>query len=320
MTGPVPLTEVERVPHGRTAQRLTWPHLPRHVRDLVERRLGSSVVEAQSQGAGFTPGFASRLTGENGETLFVKAASRHAQAQIAASYAEEGRKLTLLPSALPMPRPRWSHQDEDWVVLAFESVQARNPGRPWRRADLDACLRTLEEVADILRVVPEGLALKPLYEDLPTLRTGWDDVRSTSSHWPHLDEAAELASRYPELPEARHFIHADVRDDNLMLTRDGKALLCDWNWPALGPVWQDTVDLLICAFGDGHDADELLTRSDLTRDVDPDHIDTWLAAFTGFMLSARERPFTPTSPFLRVHARWYSEVAWAWLAQRRGWR
>ena len=36
------------IPHGRTAQRLTWPHLPPHVRALVERHCGSPVVDAVS--------------------------------------------------------------------------------------------------------------------------------------------------------------------------------------------------------------------------------------------------------------------------------
>ena len=60
----------------------------RDVRALVEQKLGSPVREAVSQGAGFTPGFASCLTGEDGRRVFVKAASKQAQRPIAASYAE----------------------------------------------------------------------------------------------------------------------------------------------------------------------------------------------------------------------------------------
>src|SRR4051794_33167911 len=50
------------IPHGRTARRLDWAYLPPMIRRAVEKRLGSAVVEAESQGAGFTPGFASVLT------------------------------------------------------------------------------------------------------------------------------------------------------------------------------------------------------------------------------------------------------------------
>ena len=53
--------------------------------------------------------------------------------------------------------------------------------------------------------------------------------------------------------------------------------------------------------------------------ADPDQVDGWLAMLCGFMLEARDRPVPPTSPYLRVHARWWSEAAWSWLADRRGW-
>ena len=81
------------IPHGRTAQRLTWPHLPPAVRAYIERRCGSPVVDAASQGGGFTPGFASVLTCADGSRHFVKAASTKAQKLFAGSYREEARKL-----------------------------------------------------------------------------------------------------------------------------------------------------------------------------------------------------------------------------------
>jgi len=104
VSGPQDLASVEAVPHGRTARRLEWAHLPPQVRALVEERLGSSVVRAESQGSGFTPGFASRLTAEDGSRLFLKAASRKAQAPFAEAYAEEARKIALLPDEIPAPR------------------------------------------------------------------------------------------------------------------------------------------------------------------------------------------------------------------------
>ena len=67
------------VPTTGTARRLEWTFLPRHVRALVEKRCGSPVASATSQNAGFTPGFASVLTCEDGSRHFVKAASVAAQ-------------------------------------------------------------------------------------------------------------------------------------------------------------------------------------------------------------------------------------------------
>src|SRR4051794_12508384 len=84
------------VPHGRTAMRLEWRFRPPEVRSLIEDSLGLPVVDAVSQRAGFTPGFASVLTTADGTRAFVKAASKTAQREIAGSYAEEARKLTIL--------------------------------------------------------------------------------------------------------------------------------------------------------------------------------------------------------------------------------
>ena len=319
MAGPQDLATVEAVPHGRTARRLEWAHLPPQVRTLVETRLGSPVVRAESQGSGFTPGFASRLTAADGSRLFVKAASRKAQAPFAEAYAEEARKIALLPDDLPAPRLLWTHDDDLWVLLAFECVEGRPPHRPWRAAELDACLDTLARTREVTGPVLDRLGLKPLTEELPGLVTGWEHVARTAPGWPHLDEVRALVARHAGDPVADAFVHSDARDDNFLLTANGSALLCDWNWPALGPAWLDAVWLLVSAHGDGLDADEVLARHPLTREADPEEVDGWLAMLCGFMLEARDRPVPPTSPYLRVHARWWSEAAWSWLAQRRGW-
>lgn len=285
---------------------------------MIERRLGSPVVAAESQGGGFTPGFASRLTAEDGSRLFVKAASKKAQRTFAESYAQEVRILRLLPDGVPATRLLWAHEDDLWVVLGFECVEGGTPRRPWRRAELDACLDALEEIATLLSPIPDGFTLQPITDDLPALVTGWEHVRRTQPDWPHLEEAARLARRLPDLP-GQGFVHADGRDDNFLVTAQGEALLCDWNWPAIGPVWMDAVDVLMTAHGDGLDADAMLAERGLTRDVDPDDIDVWLAAMCGFMLECRDRPVPPSSPYLRVHNRWWSEASWDWLARRRGW-
>lgn len=320
MAGPQDLATVEAVPHGRTARRLEWAHLPPQVRALVEDRLGSPVAHAESQGSGFTPGFASRLVARDGSRLFVKAASRKAQGPVADSYAEEARVVALLPDDVPAPRLLWTHDDDLWVLLAFECVDGRPPRRPWREAELDACLDTLARTAEVTSPALPRLGLNPVTEELPGLLTGWEYVARTHPSWPHLEDARGLVAGHAAAPVADSFVHADARDDNFLLTTDGTALLCDWNWPALGPAWLDAIWLLVSAYGDGLDADRFLTGHSLTRDADPDHVDAWLATLCGMMLEARDRPVPPTSPYVRVHARWWSEAAWSWLASRRGWR
>jgi hypothetical protein len=305
-------------PHGRTARRLEWPHLPPVVRGLIEERCGSPVVSAESQGGGFTPGFASVLTCADGSRHFVKAASTAAQRMFAQSYREEGRTLRQLPDTVPAPRLLWS-EDGDWVVLGLEYVDALAPHRPWRTAELDLCLDALEAVADRLTPVPAELALDPFADELATWPTLWDQVRMTRD-LPHADDAAALAATYAEVIAGETLVHTDLRDDNVLLTGDGRALFCDWNWPAMGADWLDSLTLLIGPRGDGIDVDAVIAERRLLRDVPAEHIDRVLAVICGYFLKCADDPVPPTSPHIRAAQRWQGQVVWDWLSERRGWR
>ena len=310
------LVGVPQVPHGATARRLDWSLLPPELRGLIEHRLGWSVVQATSAGAGFTPGFASTLVGADGRRAFVKAASTKAQAPFANAYREEIRKLGLLPAGLPVPRLLWSHEDDLWVAFGLEYVDGSNPVRPWHEPELAACLDTLEVLADQLTPCP--MPLETFADDFAHMLLGWDHVRRTAPDWPHLDEAAGLAAAFPEATAGLTLVHTDARDDNF-LTSSHQAVLCDWNWPVVGAPWIDTVCLLLSAHGDGLDADRLLAERRLTREVCPEHIDVLLALLAGFFLERRDQPVPNSSPYLRAHQAWYAEVTWDWLSRRRGW-
>lgn len=307
------------IPHGRTAQRLEWRFLPPHLRSLIEERCGSPVVEAESQDAGFTPGFASVLTCADGTRHFVKAASVIAQRTFANSYRVEAQKLAALPAGVPAPRLLWSHDADDWVALGIEYVEARRPHRPWRRDELEAALDALEAVAEALTPPPTGLELDTFAGELATWPSYWQHVRQTRPHLPHLEEAAALAARFGEVTGGTSVVHTDVRDDNLLITPAGSALLCDWNWPVLGAAWLDTLVLLVGPCGDGLDVEKILAERRLTRDVPAEHIDIVLALMAGYFFKSGDDPVPTTSPHLREAQRWQLDVVWAWLGERRGW-
>ena len=305
-------------PVGRTARRLEWAFLPPALRSEIERRCGSPVVEAQSQGSGFTPGFASVLVCDDGSRHFVKAASVKAQRMFAEAYREEARKLAVLPTGVPAPRLRWTIE-EDWVVLGIDHVASRPPHRPWHRADLDACLDSLERIADELTPAPAALDLVGFADEFAAFPAFWRHVAATRPDLPHLDEAALLATRYADVTTGDTVVHTDVRDDNALIGDDGRAWFCDWNFPVVGADWLDSLLMLIGPRGDGLDVAEVMATRRLLRDVPPESVDVVLAMVTGYFWKSADDPVPPTSPHIREHQRWQGDVCWAWLCERRGW-
>lgn len=304
-------------PHGRTSRRLEWAHLPPFVRDVVEDRIGTHVLQAQSQTSGFTPGFASVLAGADGTRHFVKAASVKAQRMFAESYREEARKLGGLPEGVPAPRLLWTHDADDWVVLGIEHVEARAPHRPWNGSDLDACLQMLARTVELLTPPPDDLELDSFATEFGTWPVHWDALCAEGV--PHAEEARDLAARFVGVTAGSTLVHTDVRDDNILIRADGSALMCDWNWPVLGAAWLDSLFLLIGPRGDGVDVETVLATHPTFADVPAESIDIVLALIIGYFFHAATEPVPTTSPHIRAHQRWQGDVLWHWLGERRGW-
>jgi hypothetical protein len=262
------------------------------------------------------------LTCADGSRHFVKAASLKAQRMFAEAYREEARKLTALPEGAPAPRLLWTHDGDDWMVLATEYVDAELPARPWRAEDLDRCVAMTEQLAATLTPPPPGLA-DDFATEFDRWPAYWDQLRASPPELPglaeHLDEAAALSARFRDVTAGSTLVHTDIRDDNIMLTADGRALLCDWNWPVVGAAWLDTVFLMIGPRGDGLDVDAILAASPLTRDVPGEAVDIVIALVTGYFLVSSALPVPSTSPHMRDAQRWQGEVCWGWLCERRGW-
>ncbi|HVK28159.1 MAG TPA: hypothetical protein VM575_07445 [Nocardioides sp.] len=301
-----------RIPHGRTARRVEWAHLPPAVRDAVEARLGAPVAEAVSQGAGFTPGFASVLTCTDGSRHFVKAASVRAQRLFADSYREEARKLGMLPAGTPAPRLLWTDEVAEWFLLGIEYVEARAPHRPWTEADLASASAMAVEMAAQLTPAPDGLG------------SATDEFASWPGLWAVLDhpraaEIGALAARYAEVVTGDTLVHTDIRDDNLLVLDDGRTLLCDWNWPVVGAPWLDSLFLLIGPRGDGLDVEAHIAGHPLLGGVPAEHVDVVLALILGYFAASANEPVPPTSPHIRAAQAWQRDVIDQWLSERRGW-
>lgn len=317
---PLPLT----IPTGATARRPTWESLPDAVRALVEDRVGAAVVEADSQGSGFTPGFASRLLLADGRRVFAKAVSAD-RPWLLASYREEARKLTLLPQSVPAPTLQAQVEKEidglEWVVLVFDDVSGRPPQRPW---SLDEAERVLDQVSRMsLDLTPAPIAAGQAWgtfaEEFAASPEEWATVVAEGHVSGRALEGAELAATAPSLCAGDTLCHADLRDDNVIVEPSGQVWVCDWNFPIVGPRWLDTVCLLMAMHGDGLDVEDLLDRSLVVSDTDREAVDSFLAVLVGYFAVASRRPSEPTSPYLRTHQRWYADVTLDWLSRRRGW-
>ncbi|HLT62309.1 MAG TPA: aminoglycoside phosphotransferase family protein, partial [Microlunatus sp.] len=275
---------------------------------------------AETQGSGYTPGFASRLVLDDGRRVFVKAASS-AHPWMIEAYQAEVDKARLLPPAVPAPRViferRGVAEDQDWLITGFECVAGRPPARPWRE---DEATRVIDAVAAMCR------ALTP-----PPAGTEWQgidgELAPTEDYWATIVEQRlvpdSLLTVGPEL--TRHYlaehprttlIHGDLRDDNVIV--GDRVWVCDWNFPVLGPIWSDVLSLVISMHGDGLDADRLLRRSGLVDDADTAMINGFLAALLGYFAIAGRRPEVDNSPYLRRHQRWYAAATADWLLRRLG--
>lgn len=306
------------VPPLDSARRLEWAHLPPLLRSSIEAHCGAAVVDARSVEAGFTPGMASVLTCADGSRHFVKAASHRAQRAYAASYAEEVRRLRALPPTVPAPALRWVDDDGEWIVMSTELVEGRPVPRPWTRPDLEACLDALADLADVHTPAPAEMALPSFATETASWPAAWKGVRPPDRP-ERLAEARQLAASAATLLSGRTLVHADLRADNLLLTDDGRAVLCDWNWPATGPSWLDSWTVLVQAYGDGLDVDAVVEARPLLREAPTEAVDSLLALMAGYFLRAGCESVPPNSPHVRDHQYWTGTVCWLWLAERRRW-
>ena len=303
--------------------RLTWRDLPAAVRALIEGRLGSPVVGAVSAPGGFTPGLASRVDSAAGSTVFIKAISAAQTPDGPLFYRREIEMASALPAAAPAPRLLWSHDDGDWVVLAFEHVEGRNPD-PAVRTHREALLQALERLA--LTLTPSPVRAPRLVDQRRRDFSGWRDLLDTA-------EPASVASYGQDVPGAlsrlavleegwaaaadgETLLHGDVRTDNTIITPDGRLVFVDWPHACLGAAWVDLVLALPSLAMAGVDAQGVVASHPLTRDVDPRALDCVVVAVAGFFVSGSLLPAPPGLPTLREFQRRQAVACLEWLRRR----
>ncbi|SDS90705.1 phosphotransferase family protein [Microlunatus soli] len=313
----MPLT----TPTAGTAQRPSWGELPTAVRSWVQDQLGSAVIEGRSQRSGYTPGFASRLTLADGSPAFVKIMG-WGHDYLLPSYRNEGEKRRRLPAGLAAPRLRCSDEariaEQDWVLLIFDDIDGHPPRRPWDPDEARIAIETVEHNADLLTPAPADYPWLSITDELGGLSPDKEEAIDRL-FGDHRSELRELVGSFGELCSGESLVHADLRDDNMLIGSDGSGWVCDWSFPVLGRSFIDLVTLLLSIRGDGLDADALLAASPLLTPADADGVDSLLADLMLYYVISAAKPGPDNSPYLRDHQRWNGKVAARWLADRRGW-
>ena len=299
--------------------------MPEYVRRRIEERLGSVVVGARSQSGGFSPGVACRLLLENGERVFVKAVCSSPSPDSPPLHRREASIAAALPAEVPTPRLRWSLDDGEWVVLAFDDVDGHTPELPWRADELERVLTAVHALAEAL--TPSPVDAVPVAETLPNFGS-WgrrmaagaaDAPRPPAALRARVEQLAEIESGWAEAVAGDALLHMDLRADNLLLTAE-RVFVVDWPWASVGAPWVDLAAMLpSVAMQGGPDPDDVWRAHPVSRGVDDDRLDAFVAALAGMFVYLSSLPPAPGLPTLRPFQAAQGEQALRWIARRRGW-
>jgi aminoglycoside phosphotransferase (APT) family kinase protein len=306
-------------------ERLAWTQVPPGVREAVAAGLGSPVVEAESQRGGFSPGAAVRVRLADGRRAFVKAVGSSPNPHASGMHRAEAAIAAALPTSAPAPRLLFTHDDGDWVALAFDDVDGRQPALPWRPDELERVLAAMADMTSAL--TPSPIDAPPVHAKLGPVFRGFRSFAAQPSAaakldpWAarHLEALATLEAESNGASAGDTLLHADLRADNLLLTAS-RVFVVDWPHACVGAPWIDLMSLLpSVAMQGGPDPWRVFDVHPLGRVAPKRAVDAVLTALTGFFLWHGHHPAPPGLSTLRPFQLAQGARALAWLRERTGW-
>ena len=310
---------------GTAGARVPWRRVPAAVRASIEDRLGTPVVGAHSQEAGFSPALAARLVLADERRVFVKGIGPDSLSGAPGgqdSYRREARISAALPTSVPAPALIETWEAGGWVILCFQDIEGTNPALPWEDDEL---LRVLEA----LTVTSAALTPSPIEAPAATTPGGSNHWRQLASQpqsiallpglddWvqDNIDLLSELEASSETAAAGDTLAHCDLRADNIVLNRRD-VFFVDWPHARIGAPWLDLAYFLpSVAMQGGPLPDEVFWRHPLARFAKPQDVSSVLAGLAGFMVHDATQPPPPGIPTLRRFQLAQGQQAVRWLRE-----
>jgi hypothetical protein len=302
-----------------------WTDLPAVVRESIASCLDDQIVAVVDAWGGFTPGVAARVDLAGSRSVFVKAAGLAFAPRVPEIYRREAAVMRELPAWAPAPRLLHVLDDGDWVALIFTYVAGELPVQPWSDAELDL---VLDAVADLgAAMTPPPIAAPRLIDDWAEDFTGWRRLLASGgktesvSTWAaaHLDQLAELETRWDQVADGRTLLHGDLRADNILISGE-QVVFLDWPNICVGAAWVDLLFMLPSVMmASERDPDTIIATHRSTAGIPPASINAVLAAVAGFFASRSLEPPPPGLPTVREFQAQQARTCLRWLAARVRW-
>ena len=289
--------------------------VPRAIALELERALGSAPVGWTAVSGGNSASRRARVRLADGRTAFAKWAT---DAETARWLRDEMRVIGHLEASF-VPR-LYAWRDDVQPFFAIEDLGAATWPPPWTLALARRGMDALARVA----ATPAPAGLPPAAE-LAELLRGWARVERDPAPFLALGlaDAAWLARALPTLRAAEDaasfagdaLLHNDARGDNMAFLppgagdeHDGRVVLVDWNWAAVGPAGLDRAHLANHVHATGGPAPEELAPDD----------GGWAPVLAGFYAAEAGRPPIPGAPGVRPLQRAHLATALPWAIRALG--
>lgn len=199
------------------------------------------------------------------------------------------REARINPHIRPLcPAVRWQAEDDAWIVLGFDVIDARPTDFVPGSSDLPAVVGILNRIA--------ALPLPDIARDWPETR--WDSHAAS-------DTDATLF-------QGTTLLYTDITPDNLMVG-EGRTWALDWAWPTRGAAFIDPALLVVQLIAAGHTAEGAETWAagcTAWPNADPRAIDAFATATARMWNTYANR--RPETAWLKVMA----DAARAWADHR----